>query len=183
MSLKVKLLSKLALLAVFAAFTVAAMAQDNSKPTDQGAVGTQDNAPRKGFGRHGGGDFHGPHGGPGMMMGELRGITLTDAQKQQIHTIMETNKPDQASMEQMRTLMEARRAGTLTADQKEQFKTIRQQGRAKAESVHQQIQSILTSDQIAQIEKNKQERKERFEKRRLEREQKAPTVTEKPTDN
>lgn len=182
MLLRSRFLSMVALLAAFGAFSMAAMAQDDSKPADQGAV-TQDKTQRRGFGKHGREGFR---QGPGRMMGELRGITLTDGQKQQIHAIMESNKPDQASMDQMRTLMEAKRGGTLTAEQQEQLKAIKQQGRTRAESIHQQIQSILTPDQIAQIEKNKQERKQRFEERRQkwqERKTDPQPAPDKPVDN
>ena len=178
MSLRVKLLSKLVLLAAFAAFSTAAMAQNTSTTPNP----TPDNAPQKGFGRHHGDGFFGGPGGPWGMMGELRGVNLTDTQKQQIHSIFESNKPDQATMDQMRTLMEAKRDGTITPEQKEQFKTFRQQRLAKAESINQQIRSILTPDQLGQIEKNKQEMKERFEQRRQMREQTKPTP-DKPTDN
>jgi Spy/CpxP family protein refolding chaperone len=183
MSFRVKFLSKLALLAAFAVFSMAAMAQDNSKPADPGSAATQDNTPHKGFGKHGREGFGGRHDGPGGMMGELRGIDLTDTQKQQIHSIMESNKPDQATMDQVRTLMEAKRNGTITPEQQEQLTAFKQQSREKAESIHQQIQSILTPEQIAQIEKNKREMKERWEKRRQEREQNNQQAPAKPTDN
>src|SRR5690349_4154642 len=43
--------------------------------------------------------FGGPRrGGPDGMLREFRDLNLTDAQKEQIHTILESNKPDQTSM-------------------------------------------------------------------------------------
>ena len=182
MSLRAKFLSILALFAAFAVFSMSATAQDTTPPAKDGTAATQ-KPDGKGFGRRGHREmFRGHHG---AMMGGLRGINLTDAQKQQIHSIMESNKPDQATMDQMRTLMEAKRNGTITAEQQEQLKAFRQQGKAKAESIHQQIQSILTPEQIAQIEKNKAERKERWEKRRELREQNKQTTppADKPTNN
>jgi Spy/CpxP family protein refolding chaperone len=86
-------------------------------------------------------------------------------------------------MDQMHTLMEAKRDGTITPEQQEQLKTLRQQGKEKAQSIHQQIQAILTPEQIAQIEKNKQERKERWEQRRQQGEPNKPQTPDKPTDN
>jgi len=99
---------------------------------------------------------------------------------------MESNKPDQASMDQMRTLMEAKRNGTLTAEQKDQLKAIRQNGEAKHKAVHEQIMAVLTPEQLQQVEQNKQEMKKRMEERRQMREQRQatpPAAPDKPTDN
>lgn len=117
-----------------------------------------------------------------MGMHGLRGIELTDTQKDQLKAIMAANKPSPETMEQMRALMDARRAGTLTEDQKSQFKQLRQAQREKMQSVHLQIQGILTDEQKAQIETKKQEMKQRMEQRRLLRlQKKADTV--KPIEN
>jgi len=126
------------------------------------------------FGRRGpGGQFGrlaGPMGRFGGPMGRFggfgQGITLTDAQKQQIRQIHEANQPDQALMQELRTIMEARRSGTLTDAQKARVKEIRQQQAAKAKSVHEQVQAVLTAEQKAQIQKNQEERKARREQMR-----------------
>jgi Spy/CpxP family protein refolding chaperone len=170
----------LSIFALVAAFSVAALAQDTVKPVDPSA------APEKGYGarKHGGPEgFRGMRGGPGF---ELRGVNLTDAQKEQIHTIMENNKPDQASMNQMRTLMEAKRNGTLTAEQNDQLKAARQNAMGKHKAVHEQIMAVLTPEQLQQVEQNKQEMKKRMEERRQMREQRKatpPAAPDKPTDN
>ena len=121
-------------------------------------------------------------GGHGGMMGELRGIALTDAQKEQLRTIHEANKPDQATMEEMKSLMEARHAGTLTDAQKDRMKTLREQSRAKHEQIKAQVLAMLTPEQRAQVETNRQQRKQRWEERRNQRRE-GKSDAAKPTDN
>lgn len=118
----------------------------------------------------------------------LMGIELTDTQKAQIKQIHEANRPDQASLDELKAIHEARRAGTLTEDQKAKVKAIRDQRRAKAESVHQQVLAILTPEQLQQIETRKAEMKKRMEegrKLRQQRRQQAPppAATDKPAGN
>ena len=116
------------------------------------------------FGRGGFGDRGGKFGGPmGRMGGFGPGITLTDDQKAQIQKIREANKPDPAQFAELRTIMEARRSGTLTDAQKARVKEIREQQAAKAKSVHEQVQNVLTAEQKAQIQKNLEERKAKRE--------------------
>jgi len=164
-----------------AAFAVVSFAQNTTAPSTNG---TEKSGKMERHGDHRGEFGKGMHGrrGGGFMR-ELRGITLTDAQKEQLRAIHEANKPDQASMEEMHALMEAKRGGTLTADQQERMKAIREQGRAKGEQVHSQVIAILTPEQFQQVEKNRQEMKDRREQRRNERREKAPADTDKPTDN
>src|SRR6476661_7347700 len=132
MSLKSKLSSLFVMMFAFAAFSVAVSAQDATKDADK-----SDKMEHHGGGRHGG-FGKGMRGGRGMM-GELRGIALTDAQKEQLRTIHEANKPDQATMEEMKSLMEARRSGTLTDAQKDRMKILHEQSRAKHEQVQSQV--------------------------------------------
>ena len=135
---------------------------------------------REGFGERGFGGRHGERG----MMGMMRGINLTDAQKEQLRAIREANRPDKAVMEEIRTIMTAKRDGTITAEQQARLTALKTQAREKGKSVHEQIQGILTAEQKAQIEQRKQEMKQRFEERRLERQQrKAPPTTDKPKTN
>src|SRR5215218_6614823 len=84
------------------AFAFAASAQDTKvAPKADGQ-----RAPREM--RHDGmrGERHDRRGPGGF---ELRGINLTDAQKEQIRQIHEANKPGQALQDEMRTLHEAKR--------------------------------------------------------------------------
>ena len=112
------------------------------------------------FGRGEFGKFGGPMGGFG---GFGPGVTLTDDQKAQIQKIHEANKPDPATFQELRTIMEARRSGTITDAQKARAKELREQQAAKAKAVREQIEAILTPDQKAQIQKNQEERKARRE--------------------
>ena len=114
----------------------------------------------------------------GGMMG-LRGVDLTDAQKQQIRTIMQSNKPDPAVRQELRTLVRAVHDGTSTGDQQARIKDLRQQMEAKRKAVHEQLLSVLTADQKAQLQKRKAEMKQRRqefrEKRKERRENKTTT--------
>jgi protein CpxP len=159
----------------FGVFAGAAAAQDttSTQKTDNGQ------APRGGkFGRDGAGPgFRGGPGGPMGFMREFRNLNLTDDQKQQIHTILESNKPDKTSMDQMRTLMDARRNNTLTDDQKAQLKALREQQDAKMKSVHDQIFNVLTPDQKAQLEKERQDMRQKWQQR-----QSSPKTTTPPSE-
>ena len=128
------------------------------------------------------------HGGHrrGMMRGRrafLGGLELTEAQRAQIRSIRETNRPDRANMEAIRPLIEAKRNGTITAEQQQQLDTFRNNAREKARSVRDQIEAILTPEQKARVEQKRQEMKTRMEEhRRLREERKKdrPTDTTKP---
>ena len=102
---------------------------------------------------------------------ELRGINLTDAQKEQIRQIHEANKPNQALLDEMRTLREAARGGSLTDDQKARMKTLREQAHANMRSVHEQVLAILTAEQKAQMEQNRLQRRQRMDERRQQMQQ------------
>jgi protein CpxP len=99
----------------------------------------------------------------GRGMGGLRGIDLTDAQKSQIKALHEANKPSAEAMEEMKALHMAKRNGTITADQQTRLDAIKADAKAKRQSVHDQMMSILTPEQKAQIEKRKTEMKARRE--------------------
>ena len=144
-------------------FVVGASAQDSSSAAPaEGAVKAE--KPFKG-GRG--------HRGPGRMgmMGGLRGIELTDAQKEQLKAIHEANKPNEATMTEMRTIMAAKRDGTITEEQTARLQSLRTEQRTKMESVRMQIEAILTPEQKAQIEQKKAEMKQRFEQHRQMRQQ------------
>ena len=166
-------------------FAGAALAQDTTTTPNKDNTQKQDQGPRRGgFGKRDG-DFRRGPGGPGGPMGMMRDfkdLNLTDAQKAQIKTILDSNKPTQAEMEQMKALRDARQNGTeLTDDQKAQLKANREAQRTKMESVHQQILSVLTPEQKAQLDAKRQE----FEKRRQDRQQfrhQGAPVTDKPAD-
>ncbi len=139
----------------------------------------------RGFGKHGG---HGKgfghrHGG---MMRVMQELNLTEEQKTQIHSIRDANKPDHTTHDEMRTLFEAKRSGTITAEQQARLDTLKEQGKAKAKGVHEQILNVLTAEQKTQLEQKKAEMKQRKQERRQQREQKQKTpaaTTETTKDN
>ncbi len=145
-------------------FTVAASAQT----TTDGEKSAKRAEKKAGQGFHRGGKGkrgkfgRGFRGGKGM---NLRGIELTDAQKEQIKALRQTFSQDASTREEMKTIMQARRAGTLTEDQKQRAEAIRTQQRAQMETFKAQVDAILTPEQKQQIETRKQEMKERMEKR------------------
>jgi protein CpxP len=168
MSLKNKFFSVLAVAIGIVGFSTFTLAQDQSSaPAPE-----KSERPMKGEGR---GGHRGGHDGMGMrhggMMRMLHGIDLTEAQKTQIHSIMEANKPDEATMQELHTLREAKQAGTLTADQQARMATLRTQMKEKFQSVHQQIMAVLTPDQIAKIEQRRQEMKQKWGDRKDRRHQ------------
>lgn len=173
MSLKLRFITTLSLTGVIAAFATFAAAQETkteAPSTNTDKVEKPFKGKRGGFGKfdkRGFGARHGRH----AIRGFMRGIELTEAQKGQIKAIREANKPDQAAMDEMRTLMQAKRAGTLTADQEARFKSLREERMVKGKAVHEQIMKVFTAEQKAQIEKNKQEMKERHEQFRQKREE------------
>ncbi len=120
-------------------------------------------------GMHGKGMGRGGHG-PGLMR-TLRQLDLTDSQKSQIQTIMESNKDQhqaarenvQAAMDDFREVMAAdtfnetaiRQAFQKAASAREEAMVLR------ARTFH-QIRQVLTAEQQAQLE---QMRKQRQQKR------------------
>jgi len=183
MSLRVRFLSLLAVSAAFAVLTVSASAQDSAqKPAPDGTVAgpTKDG---RGFGmRRGNEGFRGDRARG--MMPELRGINLTDTQREQIRSIHQSNKPDEAFMQEMRTLMDAKRSNSLTPEQQARIKELHNQGRQRGEAVRNQILAVLTPEQLQQVEQNRQEMKKRFEERRQMRDQrKQAPQTDKPIEN
>jgi len=165
------------LVLTFGVFAGAALAQDTTTTSPkQDNTEKSDKFQRRGgrMGRGGEGLRGGMHrGGP---MGMLRGIELTDAQKAQIKTILDSNRPDQAALDQMKSLREARKGGTqLTADQKAQLKATRQAQAAKMKSVHEQILNVLTAEQKAQLDQRRLQMEQRRQQRRELRKDK-PTV-------
>ena len=176
----------LPVLALAVGLAGAAFAQDSKTTTPDATKKAErhDRAGRDHAMRGLGKGMMGRRGGFGRldgMKGGFAGITLTDAQKAQIKQIREANQPDKALMDEVRTIMQARRnGGTVTDAQKARIKEIRDQQQAKAKSVREQIQNVLTADQKAQIEKRHTEmkqRREEFQKKREEFRKNRPNRT------
>jgi protein CpxP len=177
MSFKGKFLSGLTLAVAVGAFGTMASAQD----TPQKDQTQKQEKPEGRRGMHKMGEFGQGGEHRGGMFG-LRSLDLTDAQKQQIKAIMETNRPDQATMDEMRTLSQAKRDGSITADQQARLTQLRTDMRTHRELVHQQVLAILTPEQKQQLEQKQQEMKARREQWKQNRDMNKPTP-EKPKDN
>ena len=190
MALRKKLFTTTTLAVALGAFGVFASAQTTETPKADGTKvekGDRKFGKRGEFGKRGG--KRGMRGGHGMRggMGMLRGIELTDAQKEQIKSIREANKPSEETMALMKSIRETRKAGgTVTEDQKAQLKALRETQKSKMEGVHQQILGVLTAEQKTQLEAKKAEgmkRREEFRQKRQEmREKRKAEGATKTTD-
>ncbi len=182
MSLRTKFFPAIAASFAFAAFATFASAQEVPAPAEKADAQKAEKIERKGHGRHGefGKGMHGDKRRGGRM--GLRGIELTDAQKEQMRKIHEANRPDEATRQELKTLAMAKRDGTITAEQQERMKTLRSEAREKGAAIRLQIEGILTAEQRQQLETRKLEMQKKKEERRQLRQQKS-TTPEKTNDN
>lgn len=180
MSLKSKIFS--AVISAFAVITFTTFVSAQETNTDTQKDTTQK---REWRGKRDGkrdGMRRGFRGGRGGRF--LRGIELTDAQKEQIRTIHESNKAGfQANREEMKTLMKAKRDGSITAEQQTRLDTLREQMKANAKQVNEQVMAILTPEQRAEIEKRKAEMKQRREEFRQKRQEMRQNKQTEQKDN
>lgn len=193
MSFKPRFFSLISAAIAIAAFSTFTLAQDDKAVTPAPDKAKTERSFHHGdhkgdLAGHKGGGFGMRHGGGMMRM--MHELNLTEAQKTQIHSIMEANKPDRANFEAIRPLMEAKRNGTITAEQQAQLDQFRTASREKLRGVHEQIMNVLTAEQKAQLEAKKAEMKARREEFKQKREQwkqqkqAAPaTTSEKPQVN
>jgi protein CpxP len=186
MSLKRRILTGITSGFALVALGSFAMAQDNKTVTpNQDNQKSERKWEKRGDGQERGGRFGrgGRRGGFGLH--GLRELNLTDAQKEQIRTIMESKRGNreagQTQREELRQIVEARRNGTLTAEQEARLKAFRDQRRAEMRQTHEQILAILTPEQRTQLEQLKQERQNRRQEFRRNRRNK--TTNETPQDN
>ncbi len=103
----------------------------------------------------------------GMMGGfrALRQLNLTDAQKQQARTIMQSNfASTKATREELAKLRSQRREGTLTPEQIARAKELRQQLQESRKGVRNQLAGILTPEQKAKLEEMIKTRRANHEK-------------------
>lgn len=165
MSLRNKIITTAAMALAVGAFSTFSAAQTAPQSSDSDVQRKERGEGRRGgFGRGMRGDKRG--GGKFALRG-LRGLNLTDAQKEQVRTIMEANKAtNQTSHEEMKTLAQARRNGELTAEQQDRLKSLRDQAKQNMDAVQAQILAILTPEQRAQLDQQKQEMQKRREERR-----------------
>jgi len=182
MSFKSKFFPAITLAVAVGAFSTYVSAQTTPAPTGQDGVQKQEKRGGRGFGRRGGHEkgMRGEHRGGKFGMHGLRGINLTDAQKEQLRGIMETNRPaNQASHEEFRSLRQAKRGGTITAEQQERLQTLKEQMKQKSEQMKAQVLAILTPEQRTQLEQQKQEmQKKREERRQMRQNRQTPDTSQ-----
>lgn len=177
MALKSKTLLFLATVIGIAALSTGTFAQETTTPAPEKKADKafkRDGMAGREFGRR-----HGKHRGFG-----LRGLNLTADQKAKLRSIREANKPDQATITELRAIRDARRAGTeLTADQKARLQAFRERSRTKGRELREQIMGILTAEQKARLETRRTEMRERFKNRKFDRPERpkrpAPPTVEK----
>lgn len=147
-------------------------AQQTTAPTEQPAGPHAERGfGKRGFGKgEGRGGFrmgkHGRHGKGHGMGRMLRDLNLTDAQRTQLRELHERQRAQFApQMEEMRQLMQQKRAGTLdtngTARLEQMRATFKAQHEANRTANRNALLAILTPEQRAQVEQREKERKER----------------------
>lgn len=188
MSLKHKILSFFTLVLTVAAFSTAVSAQDSTN-TDRNPAARQErhhqNKGDRQFGKPGkfGREGHGGRRGGKMMMRGLHQLNLTEAQKTQIRSLMESNRTvNESAMQEMRQLAMKKRGGaTLTDSEQARFTALKEQLKASGEQTHNSVLAILTAEQRAQLEQMKAERKQKMEQRKQMRQNRQNST--KPLDN
>jgi Spy/CpxP family protein refolding chaperone len=156
-------LSGAALIAVLSVSGAVVVAQEQQAPTTA-APGIQqrnrgDRMERRGKRRHMGRERLG---------GGLRGLDLTDQQREQARAIMRTNfESHKAQIEELKQLRQKGRDALTDAD-KARAKELHNQLHESRLSARSQISALLTADQKLKLEerkKNRKENRERFGRR------------------
>lgn len=156
-------LSSAALIAVLSVSGAVVVAQDQQPPT----TGTPQ------IQKQNRGDRLGRRGKRRQMRGQrlragLRGLDLTDQQREQARAIMRANfEGNKAQIEELKQLRQKGREGLTDAD-KARAKELHNQLRESRLSARNQVSSLLTAEQKTKLEerqKNRRERRERFGRR------------------
>nr|MBA3633515.1 Spy/CpxP family protein refolding chaperone [Acidobacteriota bacterium] len=163
MSFKQKFISAVTLAFAIIAFTTFVSAQDISTTQPQDSESKQQKRERRGFGKRGErGDKH-----RGGKMHGLEQLNLTDAQKTQIKSLMESSRTaNQGTFQEMRDLKMKKRDGIITTEEQARMQQLKTQMKATAEQTHSSILAVLTPEQRAQLEQIKEQHKQQREKRR-----------------
>jgi Spy/CpxP family protein refolding chaperone len=154
----------------FAACLVALLAHASLAQTSA----TQSTTPAPPFGRHMGRRGMAKQGrGENPLKQErnerraLRGLNLTDAQRQQMRDIEQRyGQTLRADREELQRLKDTRQSGgKLTPEQKSRVRQLREELRANAEKMRADINNILTPEQREQLKQTRDEMKERRRER------------------
>lgn len=108
------------------------------------------------------------------IMSELRGLNLTEGQRAQIKSIIESNKPSEAERTENQEIMRAIRNGTATEQQKARAKELAAKKIDDNARVRQQVRSVLTPAQLETLQKREQLKKERRAKMKERRKARQP---------
>lgn len=183
MSLKQKFISTVTLAIAVGAFGTFVSAQETPSSDSTAQPERMERGGRGGFGK---GMRGGKHGGGGdrMMMRSLEKLNLTDAQKEQVRTIFESQRTqNQPQMEEMRGLMMKKRDGVITADEQTRLKELRTQSKQTNDQTRASILAILTPEQRTQLDTMKQEMREKMIERRQNRQNRTNQTTPATSDN
>lgn len=173
--MKFKFFSFFAVLIAIFAFSSVSFAQDAT---------TQDSPAVKGEKRmkRGGGRMHGGrHGGDRagkMMMRMMSELNLSDAQKQQVNSIMENNKTaTQPQRDELRQIWSNKQSGTtLTPEQETRARELSSQLRESGKKMHEDLLAVLTPEQRQQLDQKREEMRQRMmERRQMKQNGDAPT--------
>jgi Spy/CpxP family protein refolding chaperone len=155
-------LSSAALIAVLSVSGAVVVAQDQQPPTT-GTPQIQKQKRGDGLGRRGKQRHM-----RGQKLGGLRGLDLTDQQREQARAIRRANfESNKAQIEELKQLRQKGREGLTDAD-KARAKELRKQLRESRLNARNQMSSLLTAEQKTKLEetkKNRRERRERFGRR------------------
>ena len=169
-----RLFSFASLAVMLGALGISALAQDAPTKDNAGKVEQKGRMERR-MGKEGFGGRRGMRGmrgmqgrrGPQMFLRGLRRLELTDAQKEQVKTLMESHRTaNQPLREELRGIMAKRRDGTITDADKTRAGEIRQSMKTSGEQLHTTVLGLLTPEQTQKLEQMKAERQERMEQRR-----------------
>jgi Spy/CpxP family protein refolding chaperone len=111
----------------------------------------------------------------------MRGIDLTDAQREQIRSITQRRlESTKTQREELSKLREKRIAGTFTAEDGVRAKALHQEMRTAMDGIRTETAGVLTSEQKARIEELQKERKAKHEQRMNERQIRRQELRNKP---
>ena len=149
----------------------AAFAQDAPKPTTGDKPAKQERFERQGgkFGHGARRGFRGMRGerGMGRMLMGIHRLDLTDAQKDQIKTLMKTHwEGNQPLRDEMHTLMQKRRDGTFTDADKARVEEIHTSMKTSGDQLRTTVLGLLTPEQTQKLEQMKAEREQRMQERK-----------------
>jgi len=165
-----------ALVAVFA-FSATGFAQE-TKTTQDNAQPSMERRSGRHFGKEG--KMHGRHGAGrgGKMLRVLSELNLTDSQKQQVNTIVETNKiSTQAQRDEFKQLKMTQHSGTaLTPEQDTRANELKTQLHQAGKKMHDDLMAILTPEQHQQLKQKRDEMRQKMQERRQMKQQNSDTA-------